>query len=355
MSQTTRKKLGFTCAYTPLPIIAAAGFSPYRVLPYDCSSAIGASQFLHDNLCPHIKLVLERAISANVPDELVGMVFINSCDAMRRLKDAWVLVRPQDKVIQLDLPLNFNASALSFFASELRMLAEEIGNFSGKALCEDVLLESIGEYDALAENFSLLRTALREGRLPGGAFTLQRLYNIASEAPLAQAQAEIAALLANLPNTAKKTDSPRVFLMGNVLANIDAFAFFASCGVEVIAEDLCTGSRLFPRYRLAEEEGDIFTKIAHAILTQPACARTFDNQNPCHFATRAIEMIKKSGAAAVIIQTMKFCDPYLARLPLLFESLHAENIPFLFLEGDCSLRSLGQYKTRLEAFVETIQ
>ncbi|RPJ15621.1 MAG: 2-hydroxyacyl-CoA dehydratase, partial [Desulfobacteraceae bacterium] len=70
--------IGFACAYTPLPLIYAAGYTPYRVLPMG-DSPDQAGHILHDNLCPHIKKILDRAMSNDLPD-LAGMVFMNSCD-----------------------------------------------------------------------------------------------------------------------------------------------------------------------------------------------------------------------------------------------------------------------------------
>ncbi|PIQ45721.1 MAG: hypothetical protein COW04_06065, partial [Deltaproteobacteria bacterium CG12_big_fil_rev_8_21_14_0_65_43_10] len=75
------KLIGFTCAYTPLALIDAAGFVPYRILPMgDWPDQAG--QILHENLCPHIKRILDRAMQDDIPD-LSGIVFMNSCDAMR--------------------------------------------------------------------------------------------------------------------------------------------------------------------------------------------------------------------------------------------------------------------------------
>lgn len=31
--QQIKEKIGFTCAYTPLALIDAAGYAPYRILP----------------------------------------------------------------------------------------------------------------------------------------------------------------------------------------------------------------------------------------------------------------------------------------------------------------------------------
>jgi benzoyl-CoA reductase/2-hydroxyglutaryl-CoA dehydratase subunit BcrC/BadD/HgdB len=103
MKNETNHKLGFTCAYTPLSILDAAAFIPFRVLPVS-DSPDQAGHLLHDNLCPHVKRVLNRALANDLPEDFAGMVFMNSCDAMRRLADAWMEVRPDDRVILLDLP-----------------------------------------------------------------------------------------------------------------------------------------------------------------------------------------------------------------------------------------------------------
>ena len=87
MYQETTSLIGHACSYTPTPLIHAAGLTPYRVLPMG-DSPDRAGQLLHDNLCPHVKRILDRAMENDLPD-LHGMVFMNCCDAMRRLSDAW--------------------------------------------------------------------------------------------------------------------------------------------------------------------------------------------------------------------------------------------------------------------------
>jgi benzoyl-CoA reductase/2-hydroxyglutaryl-CoA dehydratase subunit BcrC/BadD/HgdB len=37
------------------------------------------------------------------------------------------------------------------------------------------------------------------------------------------------------------------------------------------------------------------------------------------------------------------------------EALKQESIPFLMLEGDCTLGSMGQQQTRIEAFTEMLE
>ncbi len=59
--ETAKKHVGFACAYTPLPLIHAAGLVPYRVLPIG-DAPDEAGTLLPDNMCPHIKRVLDRGV-----------------------------------------------------------------------------------------------------------------------------------------------------------------------------------------------------------------------------------------------------------------------------------------------------
>jgi benzoyl-CoA reductase/2-hydroxyglutaryl-CoA dehydratase subunit BcrC/BadD/HgdB len=43
------------------------------------------------------------------------------------------------------------------------------------------------------------------------------------------------------------------------------------------------------------------------------------------------------------------------RLPALRDGFRDAEVPLLVLEGDCTLRSLGQQRTRIEAFVEMLK
>jgi benzoyl-CoA reductase/2-hydroxyglutaryl-CoA dehydratase subunit BcrC/BadD/HgdB len=77
------------------------------------------------------------------------------------------------------------------------------------------------------------------------------------------------------------------------------------------------------------------------------------HDNLCPHIKRVLSGAIKAGARGVIGYTAKFCDPYIARLPGVRDALKREGIPFLLLEGDCTLRSIGQHRTRIEAFMET--
>jgi benzoyl-CoA reductase/2-hydroxyglutaryl-CoA dehydratase subunit BcrC/BadD/HgdB len=345
------EKIGYACAYTPLVLIDAAGYAPYRILPMsECPDQAG--QLLHDNLCPHVKRILDRAISKDLPD-LCGVVLINSCDAMRRLADAWGRVRPGDKIILLDLPAIADDAAVAYFAGELVRLTKSLSAWSGRNITNSDIEASIEQYNQLPPLFARLRERNCQGKLAGGSTRMQTLYNKAMLAPFEKSARSLKQALAEPESIVPESDGIPVFLFGNVLADPGAMALFESCGARIIEDDLCTGSRLFTPIELVENQ-DLILQISRSLLTRPPCARTFDPGQPLKMADDILTRTRTSGARGVIGQTIKFCDPYLDRLPAVRETLRQAGIPLLLLEGDCSLRSIEQQRTRIEAFIEML-
>lgn len=352
MASSPSELIGFACAYTPLPVLAAAGCVPYRILPMS-DSPDQAGMILHDNLCPHVKRILDRALSGDLP-ELRGMVFLNSCDAMRRLHDAWCGVHGASPAVLVDLPPTADRAAVAFFAEEIDRLARTVERWCGRTIDDGRIRIAVKAYNVLCDRLAVLASRAVEGTLAGGSPRLQVAYNTACTRPFAEALEHVDRLLSEQLLAGSNGSSAPVYLFGNLLPDPEALALFEACGVRIVGQDLCSGSRLFSRIEL-DPEDDVFIGLARAILSRPRCARTLDAAEPGRLARDVLDRARASGARGVICHTVKFCDPYLVRLPLVREILQEEGIPLLVLEGDCTLRSIGQHRTRIEAFVEMLR
>ncbi len=340
MSDTTPARIGLTCAYTPTPLLVAAGFTPHRLLP-ETEAPDQASQYLHDNLCPHVKKVLDRALAEDLP-ELTGVVFMNSCDAMRRLKDAWQRVRPEVPALLLDLPTSDGPGAADYFAGELARLRDALVEWGGTHADDAAIELASAQQQRIAAQLEKLRSVL-------GARAMQEVYNRASAMPWD-------ALEPWLDDQADGSGPPEqgvpVLLFGNVLHEVDALGLFEDCGTRIVDEDLCTGSRAFAPLEVLPGGDPALQQLARALLAKPPCARTVQAQG---LGDQVVERARKCGARAVIGHSLKFCDPYLDRLPDVRQACQKAELPLLVLEGDCTLRSLGQQRTRIEAFVEMLR
>jgi benzoyl-CoA reductase/2-hydroxyglutaryl-CoA dehydratase subunit BcrC/BadD/HgdB len=351
MNTNERPRIGFACSYTPLPLIDAAGFVPYRVLPLG-GAPDQAGTLLHDNMCPHVKRILDRALAADLP-ELAGMIFVNSCDTMRRLADAWQIARPGERTLLIDLPSANDDAAVSYLDVELARLADELARWAGQPLTWEAIALSTARYRELGEALGRLAERAAAGTLEGGRRALQDLYNRAVTAPLDETLAELQRRDSQGDGTGPQRGLVPLYLFGNVLPDPEAFDLFEACGALVTADDLCTGARqIVPLEFEVEQKG--FAQMARSLLRRPICARTLDAQHPGWFAEHVVSNARDSGARGVIAHVMKFCDPYLVRLPAVREALREAGLPLLILEGDCTLRSLGQQRTRVQAFVEML-
>ena len=345
-------RIAFTCGYTPLPLLDAAGAEPYRILPLTAAPE-RAGRVLHDNLCPHVKRVLDRVLGDDLPP-LDGAVLVHSCDAMRRLADAWRHARPGDRVALVDLPVAPDEPAVRWYASELGRLRAILADWSGAPVPDDRVDAALDRWNRLVERTDAVRERLRRGTLPGGAAAAQRVWNETVARPIATSVAALEALLAAPePEPAPAADGVPALLFGNVLPDPEVFALLARSGVRVVADDLCTGSRPFHRVERAPGD-DPLLALARATLTRPGCARTVSRETPGDLGARVVRAAAACGARAVVGHVAKFCDPYLARLPGVRAACRAADLPLLVLEGDCTLRSVGQQATRLEAFVEMV-
>jgi benzoyl-CoA reductase/2-hydroxyglutaryl-CoA dehydratase subunit BcrC/BadD/HgdB len=351
MNGERRERIGFSCSYTPLPFIDAAGFVPFRILPIG-GAPDQAGSLLHDNMCPHVKRVLDRALAADLP-ELSGVVFMNSCDAMRRLADAWKVARPGDRTILVDLPSANDDGAINYFATELGRLADELSRWSDRPLHPEGISRSAARYRELAGVLDRLGARAAAATLPGGWRAFQELLNRSVTIPLDETLADARRLEAEPDAAPDPSSRVPLYLFGNVLPDPEAFDLFDSCGALVAADDLCTGSRQIVPLEF-DGGGDGLQQIARGLLQRPVCARTLETGHPGKFAEHVVQGAKDCGARGVIAHVMKFCDPYLVRLPTVREALQKAGLPLLVLEGDCTLRSLGQHRTRIQAFVEML-
>ncbi len=353
MTEHERPRLGFTCSYTPLALIHAAGFEPYRLLPLR-NAPDQAGGILHDNLCPEVKRVLDRRLSGDLP-ALAGVVFANSCDAMRRLANAWDAMELDRHTALLDVPTVQDAAAERYLAARLGELRERLGEWAGEPVTDEALRASIQLYDRLFDGLADLGQRVGEGTFAGGRPAYQGWLNRSvCEAP-EMVLAELTAALADPVLRAEPSgDEVPLLVFGNVLPDPDAAALFEGCGARVVDDDLCSGSRQLTRVGALDDRPPLAT-LAAALMGRPLCARTMRHADGGALAAQVLERVAASGARGAVAHVVKFCDPYLVRLPALRDAFRDAGMPLLVLEGDCTLRSLGQQQTRIEAFVEMLR
>jgi benzoyl-CoA reductase/2-hydroxyglutaryl-CoA dehydratase subunit BcrC/BadD/HgdB len=267
------------------------------------------------------------------------------------LADAWHDTRPSDKILLIDLPSGINKFCLDFVSKEYERLAHELFKWKRTPLSEKKIEQAVETWNTLSHTVEKIELKMAENYYPGMASELQTIVNTAASDSTQSALSMAEALLRN-SMTEKKGNIP-VFVFGNLLFDPKVYKLFEDWNIHVAGTDFCTSSRFITGIDYTSGS-DVFKSLAASYLNQTPCARTMDTDAPGSIGKRIARLAKKANAKGVIGFTLKFCDPYLARIPMIREDLKEANIPFLMLEGDCTMGSIGQQQTRIEAFTEML-
>jgi benzoyl-CoA reductase/2-hydroxyglutaryl-CoA dehydratase subunit BcrC/BadD/HgdB len=325
-----REKISWFCTYTPLEILEAAGWLPVRHFG-DPSSVDAADEMLHPALCPYARACL--AAEMRRPGRH-NAIFVNSCDAMRRLYDAWKAAFPDAFVHLMDLPRNEGDLGRRLLSEEFKYLVSVLESHSGSRVTARSIEAASRKREGARQAYLEQARGLSGRERLRNAMLFQGLEN------------------ERLTSTDGKGTVP-VVLTGNLLNPSGIVAALEESGAKVIWIDLCNGDRNFSSSTLVEggDLENLLEALAGRYLERHPCARMCDSGR--HYQL-LIEKVRSEGARGVIYASLKFCDSYLYDFPLLEQRLKLEGIPLLRLESDYGDGHVGQLLTRVEAFLEMI-
>ncbi|MBW7897857.1 R-phenyllactate dehydratase activator [Candidatus Brocadiaceae bacterium B188] len=345
----TLPKIGYFCSYTPVELIRAAGFHPVRIKGSEQESS-AANEMLCSNICSYIKAVVDQKINGKLED-FKGMVFVNSCDGMRRLYDAWVKLDNGKKSFNyiLDIPKNTDDAAVFYYANLLKNFKEKLETFFALKINPDDINQSITLYNAVREKVRMFLQKYWSGYLGQSGYEIFSLLKKGVNAVPEKFQSYLTHLMKQREGICDTRNVPRLFIWGSIMENEKIMKIIEDAGSKVIAEDLCNGSRYFDAQIHISD--DPILSIARRYILRSPCSRMvniFDRMN------NVLTTMQEKSIHGAIYHTLKFCDHNLLDYPIIKKTFHEKNIPLLHLTCDYSLSSEGQIKTRVEAFLEQL-
>jgi benzoyl-CoA reductase/2-hydroxyglutaryl-CoA dehydratase subunit BcrC/BadD/HgdB len=286
-------------------------------------------------------------------DFLDGVIFVNSCDAMRRLHDVWKKNIDSKFIYILDIPMGNSPLGLNYIRAEFEKLKTALEEYTSKPINNEKLEGSVDTFIKSRILFQELNS-LRQKNPPlvSGREIVNITLDFFKTDPISWNQkiSDIISKNTKNPDITKSNNKPRVALAGSPIHDIDFISFIENSGLDVVYEDLCTGSKFFDVK--INKKPDLLDSISEAYLNRTPCARMMRIEDR---ADKLAEISNKFNTNGIIHLTLKFCDTYLYDIPRLRELLIKKGLSVLFLESDGTLGSLNQLKTRIEAFAEMIK
>jgi len=341
--------VGWTCTHTPEEIIYAANALPIRIFG-SLERTTLADAYLPQNVCSFCRSTFDLALKGK-HDYLDGYVVSNTCDNCGMIYDMWKYHVKVPYFYFINTPHTKSKKAQTFFQEEVRRLKESLEDNFKTTISNESLKNAIKVYN---ENRVLLKKVydLRKSEPPliSGVEALEIVLSsmLTSKEEHNRLLKQLLSQIDNRPDKPKK--GIRLLISGSVMDNTEMTKIVEGTGANVVADDLCTGSRYF--WDLVNPK----TAPLHAI------ADRYLNKIPCPFTVHSedrfrhtLEMAKKYDVEGAIIFVLKFCDTHLFDAPVLMEKLKAQGYPVLYLEWEHAMTGIAQLKTRIEAFIEMVK
>jgi benzoyl-CoA reductase/2-hydroxyglutaryl-CoA dehydratase subunit BcrC/BadD/HgdB len=255
----------------------------------------------------------------------------------------------------LDVPHKGDPQSIDLFASQLRRFADALATtFSVPPIDDDALWRTIGTYNdvrlGMQELFMQFRTATP---IVSGS----EIFQLSRQAITSHVDGFLPSLNRFLSHVSGRKRMmatravPRIMLYGNILTAPDLVRMIENLGAVVVSLDHCFGERAFDR--LVESDIDSpYTALARRYLTRSTCPRMEGLDQRIEDITSLAE---ESNADGVIYCSVTHCDNFLYDAPHVIQHFKERNLPVLLLRHDGEWNALGQVRTRIEAFIETIE
>ncbi|MFA5367949.1 MAG: 2-hydroxyacyl-CoA dehydratase family protein [Dehalococcoidia bacterium] len=348
-----KKVVGFLCTYMPEEILYAADILPVRLRAPNCSETSLADVYMSHLSCTFMRSCLQFVLEDKFTF-LDGLVFTNSCDVVRRLYDNIKENRRSDFHFMhfITVPHKVNEELVTWYKDELKEFAESVEAAFGVEITEAKLRQAIDVYN---ETRRLLRDLyeLRKSDSPpiSGAETLSVVL-AGNSLPKDRYNQMLKKLLDELRKR-KGIEKYRARLMiagSGGCDNPDYFGLMEEMGGLIVTDSLCFGSRYF--WETVDTEGELMQNLARSYLNHPSCPRMVDNVGERGEFVK--QMVKDFKVDGVIAQRIRHCDLWGGQLLYTKKDLKEADIPLLSLEREYMMRDVGQVRTRIQAFLETI-
>ena len=356
--RTGGKVVGSLCTYTPEEVLTAANCLTVRLLGFHEPQDV-TEPYLFAMFCPFSRDTLAQGLKGKL-DHLDGVVMAHSCLHLRQTYSVMKHKLPVEFAWYLPIPNNVKDKyAKEFMASEIERFKESVEEWRGFKIDENRLEDAITLMD---KNRHLLRTVYEYRKDDNPHLTGMEALAMVTASELVDkhdANREIEKILKYLPSRKIKTGSKvgsRLIVIGSEDDDMSFAHMVEHEDATVVVDEHCTGTRWFwkeigPRHDNLSQE----RRIGDRYCSRPACP-TKDYAMEDGTRLRFLHILKLCGDynvdGALLIQ-QKFCDPHEGDMVPLKEFLSEHDIPSLQLEFDVTL-PLGQFKTRVEAFLETI-
>lgn len=346
-AETGKGAVGIMPIYAPEEMVHATGYLPMGIWGAQGKTISKARTYLPPFACSIMQQVMELQCEGAY-DDLAAVLFSVPCDTLKCLSQKWKGTSP---VIVFTHPQNRGLEAANkFLVKEYELVKAQLEHYLGVTITNADLERSIAIYNenrqvmrefvkVAADYPQVIDAVSRHAVFKARQFMLKEKHTELVKELIAEVKA-----MPVQPWTGKKVIVAGILLEPNELLDI-----FNEFGLAIVDDDLAQESRQIRVDVLDGEEGPLY-RMAKAWQQMYGCSVATDTKKGR--GKMLMNKMTQTGADAVIIAQMKFCDPEEWDYPVMYREFEERGVKNLMIEVDQEVTSFEQVKTRLQSFVE---
>lgn len=358
-----KRALGYNCYYVPEVLLNLGDCFSTRLRAPRCTSPDVATYYMTGRTCPYVRSILERAIEGGY-NHLSAVFGSESCAAMERMEEQLYLLKPIKRddffVTIIDPPLKGDQTNLDYYKVQLKKhVLGAMERAWGMDVSDEVMRAAIEKFNKLCRVITEIGNLRKLPNPPITGYEFHVIMLVSEVCPHDLILPYLEETLEELKTRKPDPEFPfraRVVLAGSEVDDPEFTKLIEMCGAMVVADRYCFGS-LPSREEIEIRDGEsAFDAIARHYLHWNQCARFMDGMKIDQRHDKLAELVKEYHADGIIYENMKFCEFWSYEKVLASHIMIEENgIPCATIEKEYALGSVGQLRTRFQAFVESLE
>ena len=350
VTESGRKAVGVMPYFCPEELVYAAGMMPFGLW----GASIQASEskrYFPAFICSMLHTVLEFGMRGELNDLSAIMIPI-SCDSLKGMGANWKFAVPHIPVIDVAYAQNRKiAAGTEFSLSQLVKIRRQLEEIAGHEISDADISAAVKVYNE--NRCAVLAFSDEAAKHPELVSATNR--TLAIKAGYFMDRAEHTALLNEITAGLKAAEnSPRpryrVVTTGIMADPVEILRMLDECKFTVVADQVAQES--VACRTLTDEQGDAMYALADRYAHIEGCSVLYDPTK--NRGSQLVDLVKQTGADAVIWFMCKFCDPEEFDYVPVKKMLAEAGIPLLAIDMDQQMTSFEKARSNVEAFAELL-
>ena len=360
-----RHALAYNCSYIPEVLLDVEGCFSVRLRAPRCTNPDLATYYMTSLLCETSRSLLERAVEGgfNFADCVIapdGCTMINRCVENMELLKTMGAGKDHFFYEYMEIPLKADDNGVDLLVLQCKNhILKPLHDAFGTDVSDAAIRRAAAEHNrvcALIRALGDFRKEVRP-RITGYEFHVLTLATYVAPKYLLIDKLEETLEEVRSREPEERAYRARIALVGSEVDDSEFIRLIEDTGAYVCADRFCFGSLPGRDPIVLTDEEDALTQICRQYVYRGQCPRTMNMEKVYGRKQYVADIARAYNADGILYQQIKFCDPWAYERTLGSVMLREDfGFPVLSVDRPYNIRSsIGQMRTRVQAFVESIE